>query len=94
MGRSCEYVDRGDGGGDPGPEGRIVCNIQVYSFNRRHKICNFMPVRGGLELSAFISSSYDSNNSTKHWTPRLLFLRGCVHSKMGFLHRLCISKFS
>ena len=53
-----------------------------------------MPVHGDLELSALISSSYGSNNSTKHWTPQLLFLGSCVCSKIGFLHRLCSSKFS
>ena len=49
----------------------------------RPKICNFMPVYGSLELSA---ASYGNNiNSTKYWTPQLLFLVSCVHSKIGFL---------
>ena len=78
---------------------KIICNSDetmdhIHNYFRRHKICNFMPVHGGLELSALISSSHGSNNSTKHWTPQLLFLGSCVCSKIGFLHRLCISNFS
>ena len=36
---------------------RYVNMDHIHNYFRRHKICNFKPVRGGLELSAVISSS-------------------------------------
>ena len=34
-----------------------------------------------------------SCNNLLYGPPQLLFLVNCVHLKIGFLHRLCISKF-
>ena len=55
-------------------ESRIING--PYSL-RRHKICiNFMPVHGGLELSALISSSYivalNCTMTSSNWPIKML----------------------
>ena len=63
----------------------------IFDGTKSVTSCQFMEA---WSLAPLISSLYGSNNSTKHWTPQLLFLGSCVCSKIGFLHRLYISKFS
>ena len=63
----------------------------IHNYFRRHKICNFKPVHGGLELSTLISFSYGSIITA----PNIGRLRVVCAQRLAFsIDFIIISKFS
>ena len=71
------------------PEVSAIAQSSMDHDFSRHKM---MPVHGGLELvlpcMAIITAPNIGHLSC------MVYLVGCVHSKIGFLHRIYINKFS